>query len=63
MLGVLQIEQHGHLPVYVSSAHENMFEVMSACGVMPPQLIIDNRALDTLTNFTSLVGDFKRRKM
>ncbi|GAQ90363.1 hypothetical protein KFL_006320020 [Klebsormidium nitens] len=50
-------------PVYVSSAHEDILDVMTRWGVVPPQLIIDDRALDTVTNFTSLLGDFRRRKI
>eukprot|EP00897_Mesotaenium_endlicherianum_P005998 jgi/Mesen1/5426/ME000027S04800 len=40
------------LPVYVSSAHDDVAEVMRRAGVPPARLHLDNVALDTVTNFT-----------
>lgn len=35
--------------------------IFSEAGVSPQQLHLDYRAVDTVTNFTTLVSDFKRR--
>lgn len=63
LLGKLSSQAQLSWPVIVSSAHEDVLNVMARWGVVPPRLIIDDRALDTVTNFTSLVSDFQRRKM
>lgn len=47
------------LPVYVSSPHDDAGRVMRRVGVHPSRLHIDNRALDTVTNFTTMVSSFK----
>ena len=51
------------LEIWVSSGTypENVRSIFQAAGVPNTRLHIDRRAVDTLTNFTSLVADFKKR--
>jgi len=50
------------IPVYVSSGHGNAQQVMLDAGVTENRLYIDNRAVDTVTNFTTLASDFRKRR-
>lgn len=47
------------LPVYLSSAHDDAYNVMRKGGLHPARLHVDNRALDTVTNFTTMVDTFE----
>lgn len=47
------------LPVYLSSAHDDACHVMIRVGLHPARLHVDNRALDTVTNFTTMVDTFE----
>ena len=51
------------LEIWVSSGTypENVRKIFQAAGVPNTRVHIDRRAVDTLTNFTSLVADFKKR--
>ncbi|KAK3244918.1 hypothetical protein CYMTET_45493 [Cymbomonas tetramitiformis] len=51
------------LPIYVSSGHDNVGEVLSNAGVPSERVHVDVRAVDTVTNFTTLVSDFQRREV
>lgn len=42
------------VPVFVSSGHADVAEVMKDGGVTPERLIIDNRALDTVRELEPL---------
>lgn len=52
---------HADLPIWVSTGVPPSVarSIFSALGIEPPRLILDYRAVDTLTNFTSLVEDFQ----
>lgn len=52
------------LEIWVSSgpSPKKISELFQAAGISSMRLHIDNRAVDTVTNFTSLVKDFKKRK-
>ncbi len=56
-------QKHPALDIWVSSGiHPDQTRaIFRAAGIPPARLHIDCRAVDTVTNFTSLVGDFKKR--
>ena len=49
------------LEVWISSPPEKVLDFPSA-GIANTRVHIDRRAVDTVTNFTSLVADFKKRR-
>lgn len=53
-------QMHRSLEIWVSSPPEKVFDFQAA-GISNTQVHIDRRAVDTVTNFTSLVKDFKNR--
>jgi uncharacterized SAM-binding protein YcdF (DUF218 family) len=55
--------QHPNLEIWVSSglSREQALEIFQAVGIPKTRIHIDCRAVDTVTNFTSLVADFKAR--
>ena len=54
---------HPNLEIWVSSGSpdDGTSWAFGIAGISPTRLHIDRRAVDTVTNFTSLVGDFKSR--
>lgn len=56
---------HPDLPIWVSSGTREMKarEIFQSMGVSHRRVYIDRRATDTVTNFTTLVGDFKKQKI
>eukprot|EP00899_Mesostigma_viride_P019036 jgi/Mesvir1/27133/Mv20805-RA.1 len=44
------------LPVFVSSGHCDVRQVMTGAGVAPARLTVCKRAVDTVTNFTTSLG-------
>ncbi len=56
-------QMHPNLEIWVSSgaAIPKANWVFNAAKIPPAKVHLDRRAVDTLTNFTSLVGDFKKR--
>lgn len=54
-------QQHPDLPIWVSSGSPEDYarSVFADWGIAPERLHLDYRAVDTVTNFTSLVEDFK----
>ena len=57
-------QMHPSLEIWVSSGTipPEAYEIFRAAGIDSTRVHIDRRAVDTLTNFTSLVADFKKRK-
>ena len=57
--------QHPDLPIWVSSGTKEMLarEIFQDIGVNNQRIYIDRRATDTVTNFTTLVNDFKQQKI
>lgn len=55
--------QHPTLPVYVSSGSPEWYAelIFANAGIDTQRLVLDYRALDTVTNFTTLVADLKAR--
>jgi uncharacterized SAM-binding protein YcdF (DUF218 family) len=53
--------QHPQLPIWVSSGSppEYTESVFAEAGIEPDRVIIDRDAVDTVTNFTTLVDKFK----
>ena len=51
------------LEIWISSGTtpDNAYKIFQAVGIPKTRLHLDNRAVDTVTNFTSLVGDFNKR--
>ena len=56
---------HTHLPVWVSTGSQETIarEIFQNIGVDNRRVYIDRRATDTVTNFTTLVKDFKKQKI
>lgn len=56
---------HSHLPIWISSGSKEMRvkEIFQDIGVDNNQVYIDRRATDTVTNFTTLVNDFKKQNI
>jgi uncharacterized SAM-binding protein YcdF (DUF218 family) len=57
-------KKHPALEIWVSSGTilpSKTREIFEAAGIPQERLHIDCRAIDTVTNFTSLVADFKKR--
>ena len=50
-------------PIYVSSAHGSARATFVAAGVQPARLIFDHKATDTVTNFTTLIPEFRRQRV
>ncbi|MGL5078705.1 MAG: YdcF family protein [Waterburya sp.] len=57
--------KHPHLPIWVSSGSEEIRarEIFQAAGVDNRRVYLDRRATDTVTNFTTLVSDFKQQNI
>ncbi|MGB3262701.1 MAG: YdcF family protein [Microcoleus sp.] len=56
-------QKHPELPIWVSSGSNPEFAewVFSEAGIKPDRLHLDYRAVDTVTNFTTLVDELKGR--
>lgn len=56
-------KEHPDLPIWVSSGSNPEYAewVFSEAGIAPERLHLDYQAVDTVTNFTTLVDDFKAR--
>lgn len=56
---------HPHLPIWISTGSKEMRarEIFREIGVENNQVYIDRRATDTVTNFTTLVNDFKKKNI
>jgi len=56
-------QMHPSLEIWVSSGTptNQAREIFQAAGIPNTQVHLDRRAVDTVTNFTSLVKDFKKR--
>jgi uncharacterized SAM-binding protein YcdF (DUF218 family) len=57
--------KYPHLPIWVSSGSEEVRarEIFQAAGVDHRRIYLDRRATDTVTNFTTLVDDFKQQNI
>ncbi|CAI5510243.1 unnamed protein product [Closterium sp. Naga37s-1] len=53
----------GKLPVFISSGNDDAADVMMREGVAAGRLRVDNHALDTVTNFTTMLRTFQRLKI
>ena len=53
------------LPIWVSSGSKEMRarEIFQTVGISNQRVYIDRRATDTVTNFTTLVNDFRQQKI
>jgi uncharacterized SAM-binding protein YcdF (DUF218 family) len=58
-------QQHPDLPIWVSggSPKEYSEDLFAKAGIARDRLHLDYRAVDTVTNFTTLVGDLKDNKI
>jgi uncharacterized SAM-binding protein YcdF (DUF218 family) len=58
-------QRYPHLEIWVSSGANPApaQEIFQTAGVTPDRLHLDYRATDTVTNFTTLVADFKQRRI
>ncbi|WP_390840633.1 YdcF family protein [Richelia sinica] len=55
--------QHPHIPIWITggSPPKSTKQVFSKAGVDPKRLHLDYEAVDTVTNFTTLVDDLRSR--
>jgi uncharacterized SAM-binding protein YcdF (DUF218 family) len=58
-------QQHPNLEIWVSGGirPDKARQIFQTTGIPNSKVHIDCRAVDTVTNFTSLVADFKKRKL
>lgn len=58
-------QAHPSLDIWVSSGSppNNAREIFRATGILDQRVHLDYRAIDTVTNFTSLVQDFKSQNL
>jgi uncharacterized SAM-binding protein YcdF (DUF218 family) len=58
-------QPYPHLPIWVSSGIKppQAQPIFQAAGINPDRLHFDDRATDTLTNFTTLIADFKQNRI
>jgi uncharacterized SAM-binding protein YcdF (DUF218 family) len=58
-------QSRGDLPIWVSSGMPEAKSrlIFTSAGVSPHRLHLDDRAVDTVTNFTTLVNDLKQRNI
>ena len=56
-------QSHPHLPIWVSTGIEPGMarKIFQDAGILERQFYLDRRATDTVTNFTTLVADFKKQ--
>jgi uncharacterized SAM-binding protein YcdF (DUF218 family) len=59
------VQRHPNLPVWLSSGMEesDAKALFEQAGEIIPPIHVDRQAVDTVTNFTTLVGEFKQRKI
>ena len=57
--------QHPNLPIWVSSGSPEGYakRIFAKAGIAPNRLHLDYRAKDTVTNFTTLLGELKARQI
>jgi uncharacterized SAM-binding protein YcdF (DUF218 family) len=58
-------QKHRNLPIWISSGirPRQTREIFQAARILPAQLHIDCQAIDTVTNFTTLVAEFKQQNV
>jgi uncharacterized SAM-binding protein YcdF (DUF218 family) len=54
-------QKHPSLNIWVSAGSPDAVRIFEAAGIPKSRLYFDPRATDTVTNFTTVVPDFKRR--
>lgn len=54
-------QQRPHLKIWVSTGSAQAAEIFQAAGIDRSRVYLDCRATDTVTNFTTVVPDFKQR--
>lgn len=55
--------RYPHLTVWVSTGTSQVERIFQAAKVPPERIVIDQRATDTVTNFTTLVSDLQARRI
>lgn len=58
-------QTHPNLPIWVSTGSPNHIirQIFREAGITETRLHLDRRAVDTVTNFTTLVEDFQRNRI
>jgi uncharacterized SAM-binding protein YcdF (DUF218 family) len=58
-------QTHPNLPIWVSTGSPNSIvrKIFDEAGIAETRFHLDRRAVDTVTNFTTLVEDFKQNKI
>ncbi|NJR49055.1 MAG: YdcF family protein [Leptolyngbyaceae cyanobacterium CSU_1_3] len=54
-------QQYPLLKIWVSTGSPNAVRIFQSAGISTSRLYFDQRATDTVTNFTTVVSDLKRR--
>lgn len=54
-------QKNPSLKIWVSSGSPYADRIFQASGISPNRVYLDRRATDTVTNFTTVVSDFKQR--
>lgn len=61
MLAADLAEQHPNLKIWVSTGTSDAAQIFQEAQIPPARVYLDTRATDTVTNFTTVVPDFKRK--
>lgn len=63
--GAIYANQNPQMKIWVSSGSPREYteEVFEKAGIQSDRYILDYRAVDTVTNFTTLVNDFQAQKI
>lgn len=56
-------KQHPHLDIWVSSGSPKKRSIFQTAGIPSNQIHFDDRATDTVTNFTTLIPEFKKHSI
>lgn len=56
-------QQHPQLPIWVSVGSNRSRQIFKQAGIKPSRLHYDNRATDTVTNFTTMVDPFQENNI
>ena len=56
-------KKHPNLPVWISAGYSRSREILAKANIDPNRIHYDNRATDTVTNFTTMVQPLKKHEI